>query len=297
MYNKYSNDSNLRWQELPIERTFCIKINTDNLDYPVPPFSGMFDSLISLCDLQQVQDIKDEMSAYKLINLQIPLLSGTNTPDDFAIDLKLCQQFYSKILGMLPPNVAVTMSPFALSTVEFDKNAAEDTNIVNKAYQNLVEANGDLVSNSNKITNSKSFQLALMADAMSATAPVSQINTWINLYIKNNLNIHDIIVEFSDVSPYFEDDKIKVLKEAATYGVPVKMQLASLLGLNPVKCRGMEFLEEKLGLGVNKWTKPLVSSNTQSGLDSNGSDGRPEIDDGDLSDEGESTRDGAKNEK
>lgn len=297
MYNKYNSDSSLRWQELPIERTFCIKINADNLDYPIPPFSGMFDSLISLCDLQQVQDIKDEMSAYKLINLQIPLLSGTNTPDDFAVDLNVCNQFYQKVLSILPPNVVATMSPLEISTVEFDKNTAEDTNIVNKAYQNLVEANGDLVSNSNKITNSASFKLALMADSMSATAPVTQINTWVNLYIKNNLKIEDVLVEYSDVSPYFEDDKIKVLKEAATYGVPVKMQLASLLGLNPVKCLGMEYLEEKLGLSVTKWTKPLVSSNTQSGSAVDGSNGRPEIDEGDLSTEGEATRDGNKNEK
>ena len=294
MYNKYQTNNNLRWQELPIERTFCIKINIDNLDYPVPPFSGMFDSLISLCDLQQVQDIKDEMSAYKLINLQIPLISGTKDPDDFAVDLTLSNQFYQKILGVLPPNVTATLGPFKIDTIDFNNNAAEDTNIVNKAYQNLVEANGDLVSNSNKISNSTSFKLALMADSMEATAVVQQINTWINLYIKNNLGVEDVIVEYSDVSPYFEQDRIDQLLKLAQYGVPVKTQLASLAGMSPAKCRGLEFLEEKLGLSTNKWTRPLVSSNTQSGLPED-SDGRP-VSDEPLTDEGEATRDGEKND-
>ena len=296
-YNKYKSDNTQRWVELPIERTFCIKINDDNLDFPIPPFCAMFDSLISLCDLQQVQDVKDEMSAYKLINLKIPLISGTKDIDDFAIDLDLSNQFYSKIMSVLPPNVAATLGPFDIDTIDFKSNTAEDTNIISSAYQNLVEANGDIICNTSKITNSTSYKLALMADSFSATAPVTQINTWVNLYIKNNLGIEDVIVEYSNVSPYFEEDRIKTLKEAASLGIPCKTELASMLGLNPAKCRSMEYLEEKLGLSTTKWTNPLVSSNTQSAdANGDGSDGRPEKDDGDLSDEGEATRDGNKND-
>ena len=298
MYNSFKNDSKLRWQELPIERTFCLKINFDNLDYPIPPFCGMFESLISLCDLQQIQDLKDEMSAYKLINMKIPLISGSKDVDDFAIDLDLSNNFYKKALGVIPENVALILSPFEIDTVDFDENTAEDTNIINKAYQNLIEANGDIVCNSNKITNSTSFKLALMADSFSAMAPVTQINTWINLYLKHNLGVESVIVEFSDVSKYFEEDRINLLLKLGQYGVPIKSELASLAGLNPAKCRSMEYIEEKLGLAKNKWIAPLVSSNIQNGLSENGdgSGGRPESD-GPLSDEGEATKDGDKNKK
>lgn len=298
MYNSFKNDSKMRWQELPIERTFCLKINFDNLDYPIPPFCGMFESLISLCDLQQIQDVKDEMSAYKLINMKIPLISGSKDVDDFAIDLDLSNNFYKKAAGVIPENIALILSPFDIDTVDFDENTAEDTNIINKAYQNLVEANGDIICNSNKITNSTSFKLALMADSFSAMAPVTQINTWINLYIKHNLGVENVIVEFSDVSKYFEEDRINLLLKLGQYGVPIKSELASLAGLNPAKCRSMEYIEEKLGLAKNKWIAPLVSSNIQSGLSENGdgSEGRPESD-GPLSDEGEATKDGDKNKK
>lgn len=299
LYNKYQSDNNLRWQELPIERVFVLKINYTNLLYPVPPFSGMFDSLISLCDLQQIQDAKDELSAYKLINMKIPLISGTNQVDDFAIDLDLSNAFYQKAMGVIPPNAATILSPFDIDTVDFNENTAEDTNIVNKAYQNLVEANGDIVSNSNRITNSTSYKLALMADSFSAMAPIVQINTWVNLFIKNNLGIEDVTVEYGDTSEYFKEDRINLLLKLGQYGVPIKTELASLAGLNPAKCRGMEYIEEKLGLSKTKWTAPLVSSNTQSGSVSengDGSDGRP-LKDGPLSDAGEATRDGDKNDK
>lgn len=293
MYNKYQQDTSIRWQELPIERTFCIKINHANLDYLIPPFSGIFDSIISLCDLQQVQDVKDEMSAYKLIGLKIPMISGSKDPNDFAVDLDISTEFYRKILNVLPPNVTAALGPFDIDTIDFTNNNAEDTNIVNKAYQNLVEANGDIICNTSKITNSTSYKLALMADSFSAMAPVTQINTWVNLYIKNNLGIDDVLVEYSSVSQYFEEDRINLLLKLAQYGVPIKSELASLAGLNPAKARSMEYIEEKLGLAKNKWSTPLVSSNTQSGLTEHGdgSDGAPTKDAGDLTDEGESSRD------
>lgn len=293
MYNSYKSDSKLRWQELPPEQTFCLKINEDNLDYPVPPFSGMFNSLIDLVDLSQIQAVKDELSAYKLIWAKIPTISGSKEVDDFAVDLELANQFYQKLQGIIPEGIALGLSPLDLDSIDFNQNAAEDTNIVNKAYQNLIESNGDIVLNSNKITNSTSFKFAMMAESMTAMAVVNQFNVWVNFYIKNNLSVEDVIVEFSDVSKYFKDDKIEQLLKLGGYSVPIKNQLMSLLGISPAQARSLEYLEDKLGLAKTKWINPLVSSNVQSGLSENGdgSEGAPTKSDGDLTDEGQKTRD------
>lgn len=293
MYNSYKSDSKLRWQELPPEKTFCLKINEENLDYPIPPFSGMFNSLIDLVDLSQIQAIKDELSAYKLIWAKIDTISGSKEVDDFQIDLELANQFYQKLQSVLPEGVAFGMSPMDLNDITFEADAANDTNVVNKALTNLIETNGDIVLNSNKITNSTSFKYAMMAESMTAMAAVKQFNVWVNFYIKNNLGVDDIIVEFSDVSKYFKDDKIEQLLKLAQYSLPVKMQIVSLLGIDPAQCRSLEYLEDKLGLAKTKWISPLVSSNVQSSLSENGdgSDGAPVKDDGELTDEGEKTRD------
>lgn len=296
MYNKYSNDSNLRWQELPIENTFCIKINMDILDYPIPPLSGLFDSIISLADLQAVQDLKDELEAYKLIWAKIDTISGTKDVDDFEIDLELANAFYKKLQDALPDNVSIAMSPMDLDTIDFQSNNANDVNIISEAYENIINANGGIVLNQNKITNSTSFKLALQFDSMDAMAPVEQINSWVNLWISNHLGETGMIVEFSDVSPYFVDDRIDQLLKVAQYSVPCKMELASLLNANPVKERGMSYLEKALGLGITSWNQPLVSSNTQTSENGDGSDGRPDSEEP-LSDEGENTKDGEKNKK
>lgn len=298
MYNKYSNDSSLRWQELPIENTFCLKINIDNLDFPIPPLSGLFDSIINLADLQAVQDLKDELEAYKLIWAKIDTISGSKDVDDFEIDLNLANEFFKKLQAALPENIALAMSPMDLDTIDFNSNNANDVNIISEAYENIIDANGGIVLNHNKITNSASFKLALQFDCMDAVAPIEQINAWINLWILNHLGETGMVVEFDNTSPYFVSDRIDQLLKAAQYGLPVKLELAALLNANPVKERGMSFMENALGLTITSWNKPLVSSNIQSGLNENGdgSEGRPESD-GPLSDEGERTKDGNKNDK
>ena len=298
LYNKYQSDNSFRWQELPIENTICFKINVDNLDYPIPPLSGLFDSLISLADLQSIQDLKDELEAYKLIYAKIDTISGTKDVDDFEIDLDLANAFYEKLQSALPDNVAIAMSPMKLDSIDFNSNNASDVNIISKAYENIINANGGIVLNQNKISNGTSFKAALLFDSMDAMAPVEQINAWTNLYIRNHLGETGMIVEYSDVSPYFIDDKIDKLLKVAQYSVPCKFELASLINANPAKERGMSYLEKALGIGVDSWNNPLVSSNTQSGNGENGdgSDGRAKSDEP-LSDEGEATRDGEKNDK
>ena len=293
MYNSYKSDSKLRWQELPPEKTFCLKINEENLDYPIPPFSGMFNSLIDLVDLSQIQAVKDELSAYKLIWAKIPTIPGSKEVDDFAVDLELANQFYQKLQGIIPDGIALGLSPLDLNDINFEANAAEDTNVVNKAYQNLIEANGDIVLNSNKITNSESFKRAMMVESATAMSVVHQFNTFVNFYIKNSLGIEDVIVEFSDVSKYFKDDKIDQLLKLGGYGVPIKNQLISLLGISPAQARSLEYLEDKIGLAKTKWVSPLVSSNVQSGNIDNGdgSDGRPKKDDSEIGSDGVATRD------
>ena len=108
-----------------------------------------------------------------------------------------------------------------------------------------------------------------------------------------------MIVEFDDTPPYFISDKIDQLLKVSQYGLPVKLQLSSLVNTNPVKERGMSFMEEALGLTTDCWNRPLISSSVQSGMSENGdgSEGAPKKDEGDLSDEGEASRDKDTNPK
>ena len=139
--------------------------------------------------------------------------------------------------------------------------------------------------------------MAMKVECEDAMKPVTQINAWLKLYLKYNHNVESIVVEYSDISPYFMDDEIEKYTKLAGLGLPVKTELASMLRANPQKSYGMDFLErELLKLGTERWTNPLVSTNTQSGIGSEG--GRPTAEDSGegLTDEGVETRDQDKND-
>lgn len=294
LYNEYQRD-NIRWKQLPIERTFCIKIDIDNLDYAIPPLSGLMEQIISVTDLQAAQEEINSLQNYKMVWGKLDTISGSKNPDDFAVDLDLALAFMKKVNEALPDNVAYALSPLDLDVIEFKDNDASDVNVLSKAYNNLIEANGSIIFNSNKITNSQSFKLALKAECDDAMGPTTQLNAWLKLYLKYNHNVETVVAEYSDISPYFMDDEIEKMTKLAGLGLPVKTELAAMARANPQKSFGMDFLERQLlKLGTEKWNNPLVSSNTQSGV--SGEVGAPEKSEGELSDEGLEDRDQNKND-
>lgn len=298
LYNQYRTD-NIKWKQLPIERTICIKIDPDNLDYSIPPLSGLMEQVISLTDLQAAQDEIDSLQNYKMVWGKLDTISGTKSPDDFSVDLDLALAFMKKINDALPDNVGYGLSPLNLNTIEFKDNDASDTNVLSKAYSNLIEANGSIILNSNRITNSTSFKLAMLAECEDAMAPVTQLNAWLKFYLKYNHNVETIAVEYSDISPYFMNDEIDKYTKLAGLGLPIKTELASMVRANPQKSMGMNYLEQNLlKLGTQNWINPLVSTNTQSGNPTD-TGGAPTAEESgkELTDDGESTRDGSKNDK
>lgn len=284
-----SKKDNIQWKPLPIERTICIKTDLDNLDYAIPPMSGLFESIISITDLQAAQDEIDSLQNYKLIWGKLDTISGSNIPDDFVVNLKLALDFMQKLGKELPPNISYTLSPMDLDVIEFKDNDASDTNVLSKAYTNLIESNGSIVMNSNKITNSTAFKMAMMVECTDAMKPVAQLNAWLKSYLKYNHNVDSVVVEFSDISPYFMSDEIDKYSKLAQLGFPVKTELAAMINANPMKSYGMDFLERQLlKIGTERWTNPLVSANVQSGINEGGA---PTKSDTEISPEGEASRD------
>lgn len=297
LYNQYKTD-NIKWKQLPIERTICIKIDPDNLDYSIPPLSGLMEQVISLTDLQAAQDEVDSLANYKMVWGKLDTISGTKSPNDFSVDLDLALAFMKKINDALPDNVGYGLSPLDLDTIEFKDNDASDTNVLSKAYSNLIEANGSIILNSNRITNSTSFKLAMLAECEDAMAPVTQLNAWLKFYLKYNHNVETIAVEYSDISPYFMNDEIDKYTKLAGLGLPIKTELASMVRANPQKSMGMNYLEQNLlKLGTENWINPLVSTNTMSNPTDTGGAPTAEESGKELTDEGEATRDSGKNDK
>ena len=293
-YNAYQRDNTLRWQELDTARAF--KIDIGDLDLIIPTFASLFEGLIDLIDLQSLIAVKDSLDIYKLLVMKIPMLKSNN-PDDLALSLTLAQKFYSKALGVLPEEIGLILSPgMDIDSVSFDKNATSDTNAIADSYQNLMEQTGiSQIFDSSRLTGASSVKMSMMSDALMATKGImQQIAAFVNERIQMEYPNSVAYLKFIDTTTYTKDDRISQIKDAASLGLPVKQEYMTLLGYDPLETVSSDWLETKLGMSVDKFIHPLISSHTQSGGSNTG--GAPEKDNGDLTDEGAETKDKEKNE-
>ena len=294
-YNAYQRDNTLRWQELDTARAF--KIDISDLDLIIPTFASLFEGLIDLIDLQSLIAVKDSLDIYKLLVMKIPLLNSKN-PDDLALNLTLAQKFYAKALGILPEEIGLILSPgMDIDSVSFDKNATSDTNAIADSYQNLMEQTGiSQIFDSSRLTGASSVKMSMLSDALMATKGLmQQVAAFVNERIQMEYANSAAYIKFIDTTTYTKDDRINQVKEAASLGLPVKQEYMTLLGYDPIETIASDWLETKLGLSIDKFVHPLVSSHTQSGSSDTG--GAPTKDDGDLTDEGAETKDKEKNNK
>lgn len=294
-YNKYENDTSLRWQELDTARAF--KIDLSDIDLIISPFASLFEGLIDLIDLQSLMAVKDSLDIYKLLVMKIPLLNNKN-PDDLALNLNLAKKFYNLALESLPKEIGLILSPgMDVESISFDKNATTNTNAIADSYQNIMEQTGiSQIFDSSRLTGASSVKMSMISDAMMATkGVVQQIEAFVNERIQMEYSNSAAYIKFIDVTAYTKDDKIAQVEKAANAGMPVKLEYMSLLGYDPLESIANDWLESKLGLSVSKFIHPLVSSHTQSGGSDTG--GAPEKEDGELTDSGADTKDAEKNDK
>lgn len=288
-YNKFEKDTSLRWQELDTARAF--KIDLADIDLIVSPFASLFEGLIDLIDLQSLMAVKDSLDIYKLLVMKIPLLNSQN-PDDLALNLNLAKKFYNLALDSLPSEIGLILSPgMDVDSISFDKNATSDTNAIADSYQNLMEQTGiSQIFDSSRLTGASSVKMSMLSDALMATRGImKQVEAFINERILMQYPNSAAYIKFIDVTTYTKDDRINQIEKAASLGLPVKQEYMTLLGYDPLESIASDWLETKLGLSVTKFVHPLVSSHTQSAGSDTG--GAPTKDDGELSDDGEASRD------
>lgn len=288
-YSKFEGDTSLRWQELETARAF--KIDAADVDLVLSPFASLFEGLIDLIDLQSLIAVKDSLDIYKLLVMKIPLLNSKN-PDDLALNLNLAKKFYNLALESLPEEIGLILSPgMDVDSISFDKNATSDTNAIADSYQNLMEQTGiSQIFDSSRLTGSTSVQMSMLSDGLMATKGImQQVEAFINERIQMEFPNSVAYIKFIEVTQYDKKDRINTIKEAASSGLPVKQEWMTLLGYDPLEAMANDWLETKLGLSVTKWITPVKTSYTQS--DGSNSAGAPTKKDGDLTDDGEASRD------
>ena len=251
----------------------------------------LFNSIINLCDTEDLQADKDKASVYKLLSFELEP-DDSPDPDSFTVDVGTAAEYFEKARSVLPEYVDAFLTPIKVNPISFKDDQAADINIIENATKTLYNSSGGAqILNSSSISTTIGWMSALIADEQYGTNTLrAQIqnffNRWIRFYQKTNSEL-----VLLPVSPYTKQTYIDQLKSQFTYGMPLRLALGSLDGFNELQLMSLANLENNV-MHLNDSFIPPVSANTQSGGESSEvGQGRPEVSNpADLTDEGDASR-------
>lgn len=288
MYRAYDGDSSRRWQHMPEEYAVCLKARAEDPETVVPPFSGLFEAIINLIDLEDIQAIADAEQIYKMIWLEMETITNTQMADDWRVNPQLMIKYFNRMVNeALPDYVSAAIIPGKLNAISFDNDQSTDTNKVSKSTETLFNTSGGAqILNSSTISGTTAFNAAIKADtefAISMLLPQTEL--WVNRFLSYHAK-NPCKVKFFEVSTYTKDALKKELLQAAEYGIPTRLAYNNLNGFSELDTMALNFLEIEC-LNLHEVFLPVNSTHTQGNSDV----GAPTKDDTELTDDGEASRD------
>lgn len=287
--------------ELDARNTICIKINEEILE-AFPPFAGSFDAIFDIEGFKQLRKDKEELGNYAIATQELPIRKDSDNNNDFMIDLKMMNYFHNMASETVPENVGVITSPMKMEVLKFDKDRVDSDGVGSATRDFWGGVGASQLLFSSESATSQGLLMSIKTDEEIVFAVLTQIQSWLNRYLKFNFSDLMFNIEILNVTYYNRKEMYEMYLNSGQYGIPVKNRLSAVVGLDPIETMNMAYLENDL-LKMHEEFIPLASSHTMSGDELSGKtgagkgEGRPKSDDGDLSDEGAKTRDKDSNSK
>ncbi len=295
--NNSGNNSKIGgYVNMPYEKTMCFKYN-DSFDHLIPPFTFLIKEILDLEDFKELEKTKVENDIYKILCLKVPT-APDGTPlmngNDNADYLELAADTVAKSIGILP-------TPFEVSPVEFTTNTSNNINNVQNAVDEMYGETGVSRSLFSGASSGSELKISVEIDASEVYRILEQVSRQINFHCRldlpNNSN-YRFKFRYLDITAFNQNDKIDELLKLAQASLPVKTELMAASGRNPLSMLGNSFMENDAFNLSSEW-QPLQTSYTQSadGGENSEDNGRPEMDDTDISEITQNTRDNEGNDK
>jgi hypothetical protein len=285
MYEIYKTNKNLRWQEIDIDNTLCLKINED-IDFPLVPFCAVFSALYDIEDYKSLQKTKTAMGAYSLLAMVLPLAKDADVTNPYLIDPDEVTKYYNFIANILPPEIGILLSPTELKQFSFEDTKTEVNRVSDSTNQFWSETGVSRLLMSEADGTGASLAKSVITDEVLSWSLVKQIERNINrLLNKFNSNDYKFKIEFLNTTIFNWKDVHTAYITSATYGLPTKIKAGAALGISPNKFNNLLYLENVV-LNLTDIMKPMQSSNT---LSSDDQGGRPTTSDDNKTKSGEVT--------
>ena len=278
MYKEYQR-TNQKWVPVPDKYAICLKYRYEDYETILPPFLAIFNALINLADLEDIQAIADEQEIYKMIWLQMETIG--EDIDDWKINPELMLAYFQRMINeALPDYVSAAIVPGKLDYIGFEDQAAGDTSKISNATKTVLNtAGGAEILNGETISGAEAFRYSQVANtefAISSLLPQTQ--AFVNRQL-SYLCTNPCTVKFFPISVYTREQFKEDMMKAAQYSLPTKLAYMTLNGFSEIDTLALSNLENNVLKLQDIMIYPLNSSFTNAGTVTEGTDpetgGRP----------------------
>lgn len=256
--------TNVKWQMMPDKYAMCLKWRSEDYQTVVPVFTPLFNSLINLSDLEDIQAIAAEQEIYKMLWIELETIQGSKDVDDWKVDPTLVAEYYDRMLSDLPEFITAAIIPGKLNEISFPNDTAKDTSKIAMATEAVLNtAGGAEILNGSTINNTYAFKMAtIMNTEFAISSLLPQTQSWVNRYLSYFVT-NPCKVKFFPISVYTKDDYRDKLLTASQNGLPNVLGLNTLNGFSEKETIALNFLEQDV-LQLGDKLRPLQTSYTQS---------------------------------
>lgn len=252
------------WYELE-KNAYAFNIISPYLSKGFPPFSYLFDGLMYVDEMKQLQFENAENENLKIIHQKIPM----NSEGDLLIEYDLIEDYHEATKRNLPRGIAITTNPLDVEAVTLMRSGSQYVNHRTDALESLYDdagINSDLFNGNTK--NNEAIASGIKIDEMVGYEVLSMFENFINYEISTNKKSSMWRVKMLDTTYFNQENKIKLAKENLAFGGS-RLHALSTCGYTPLQA--LNILKGEQALGIDDIMVPAQSSHTLTGM----KEGRP----------------------
>ena len=287
------------WYLPPADKQICIKLNSQWL-HPYPILIGLIKDILDLDVYKKLKLQSARTDNYKAIMVKVPIDENTVdkpllTPETLGIFAEINRESMSDDIGLI---YNLGSDGEAISF----KDSTNTTNNVSDAIDEIYNSSGESKELFNGSSSGTAVTFSVENDSGFIYGVYRQLERWVNRYIKlrrYNKTAFKFYFYLLDITIFNRDNVTKRYKEAVTLGASVIDKWMASLDMTPSRLLGSYIVHNDIFDFYNNF-KPLSTSYTTAANAGGSSDGgRPtNAEKGELlSEEGEKTADGEKNDR
>ena len=266
---------------IPYEKQVCFKYN-DHTNVIFPPFTHVLLLIIDLIKAKQLAMSQKENDVVNLIQMLIP--SSDKEDDHLLFTDPIIEKFAMGIQNLLAENNAILPTPMDLKVLDVHRRGDVNMDIVTDAMNAYHNETG--IPRFGGSNTAAEMKRALEYAASKVYVILDQMSSSINLKMKHDGFVYDnyeFVFKMLHMTRFNEKEVQENMLKHAQAGAVNKIEMEAARGNNPSMLIGQSYTENVIFRNMFDNLLVLPSSHTTSG-------GRPELDEGDLTESGEQSR-------